>query len=174
MNGKYSFKLRFNKKAISKWAGQYPREYDAELETLLAPQAKVRGYMVKPEFEQFCRWKTPRSQRRVASNSADYVEAVTQTVLSTPNERLRVEVLLLLNGVSWPTASVILHFCHADPYPILDFRALWSLGLDANTVPYNFEFWYEYTLFCRKLAKEVDVSMRELDRALWQYSKENR
>lgn len=26
-----------------------------------------------------------------------------------------------------------------------------SLGIDANTVPYNFEFWHEYTRFCRKL-----------------------
>jgi len=75
-------------------------------------------------------------------------------------------VLLLLNGVHWPTASVILHFCHADPYPILDVRALWSLGIDANTVPYNFEFWNEYTQFCRKLAGEAKVTMRELDRAL--------
>ena len=173
MANNYPFKLRFNKKAISKWAGQYPREYDVELETILAPQVRKRGYLLKPEFEKFCRWKTPRSQKRVASNPADYIEAITQTALSTPNERLRIEVLLLLDGVSWPTASVILHFCHADPYPILDFRALWSLGVDASIVPYNFEFWWEYTSFCRKLAKEADVSMRELDRALWKYSEQN-
>jgi hypothetical protein len=170
MVNKYPFKLRFNKKFISKWANQYPHEYDAELETILAPQVRQRGYLLKPEFEKLCRWKTPRSQKRVASNPADYIEAVTQIALSSPNERLRVEVLLLLDGVSWPTASVILHFCHTEAYPILDFRALWSLGVDASTVTYNFELWHEYTLYCRKLANEAGVSMRELDRALWKYS----
>ncbi len=37
-------------------------------------------------------------------------------------------VLRFLDGVEWPTASTILHFCGARPYPILDYRALWSLG----------------------------------------------
>jgi hypothetical protein len=167
------FKLCFNKKAVSKWACGYPRDYDRDLETVIAPKVKVRGYLLQDEFIYLCRWKTPRSQSKVASNPADYIEAITQTALSTPSERLRIEVLTLLNGVRWPTASVILHFCHADPYPILDVRALWSLSVDANTVPYNFEFWWEYTLFCRTLAQEASVTMRELDRALWQYSKVN-
>lgn len=170
--GKLRFKLGFSKKAVQEWAGKYSIYYDNDVEAL-APQIRERGYLIKSEFEVFCRWKTPRSQRRVASNPADYIEAVTQTALSTPNERLRIEVLLLLSGVRWPTASVILHFCHREPYPILDYRALWSLGIDANTVPYNFEFWNEYTQFCRKLANEVGVSMRELDRALWKYSEQN-
>lgn len=33
--------------------------------------------------------------------------------------------------------------------------------------PYKFEFWNKYTKFCRKLADEAHVTMRELDRALW-------
>ena len=45
--------------------------------------------------------------------------------------------------------------------------------IDANTVPYNFEFWSDYTLFCRRLAEDAEVTMRELDRALWGYPKEN-
>lgn len=173
MTKKYLFKLRFKKIAISGWAGQYSVEYDAELETGPAPQVRQRGYLLKPEFERFCRWKTPRSQKLVASNSAEYVEAVTQTALSTPNEQLRIEVLLLLSGVRWPTASVILHFCHAERYPILDYRALWSLGMNANPAKYNFDLWWAYTSFCRELADEAGVSMRELDRALWKYSEVN-
>ena len=157
----YLFKLRLKKNAIREWSARYPIDYDVEIETLIAPRVKACGYFLRDEFIGLCHWKTPRSQRRVASNPTDYIEAVTQTALSTTNERLRIEVLLLLNGVRWPTASVILHFCHADPYPILDVRALWSLSIDANAVPYNFEFWNEYTQFCRKLAKEVNVIMIE-------------
>jgi hypothetical protein len=40
--------------------------------------------------------------------------------------------------------------------------------VEASAVVYNFEFWWEYTLFCRELAQEAKVNMRELDRALWQ------
>ena len=78
---------------------------------------------------------------------------------------------MLLDGVNWPTASVLLHFGARDPYPILDFRALWSLQV---SVPkqYGFEFWWAYSECCRVLAKKHKVSMRTLDRALWQYSKE--
>jgi hypothetical protein len=173
MASKYPFKLRFNKRAIQKWAERYPVEYDKEPETVIAPQIKARGYFLQEEFVRLCRWKTPRSRSRVASNPADYIEAITQTALTVPSERLRIEVLLLLNGVRWPTASVVLHFCHADPYPILDVRALWSVGINANPASYRFEFWNEYTQYCRKLARDAQVSMRELDRALWQYSKEN-
>jgi hypothetical protein len=74
--------------------------------------------------------------------------------------------------VAFPTASVLLHFAHRDRFPILDFRALWSLGIDEPPTAYTFEFWSAYTRECRSLAEAAEVSMRTLDRALWQYSKE--
>ena len=57
-------------------------------------------------------------------------------------------------------------------YPIIDYRALWSLGV-TDPPPYTFDFWWAYTEHCRALAKKYRASMRVLDRALWQYSKEN-
>ena len=167
------FKPRVTASKLKALAQHYPVDYDHEIESVIVPQVRGRGYFTKPEFESICHWKTPRSRPKVAGNSADYIEAVTRTALSTKSEQLRIEVLTLLNGVSWPTASVILHFCHKDAYPILDVRALWSLGVEASMVTYNFELWWEYTQVCRGLAKSADLSMRELDRALWQYSKEN-
>lgn len=167
------FNLRPSLKRLSDYATRYPAEYDREIETTLAPAVHKRGYFTKPEFEQLCKWKTPRSQKRVASNTADYIEAVTRTALSTPSEQLQIEVLTLLDGVNFPTASVVLHFCHKEPYPILDVRALWSLGVESSQVTYDFALWWEYTLYCRNLAAKAGVSMRELDRALWQYSKEH-
>jgi hypothetical protein len=104
--------------------------------------------------------------------SRGLIAAVTGTALSTDNERLRIEVLTLLSGVNWPTASVILHFCAREPYPILDVRALWSLSMPA-ALPYDYPLWAEYTKVSRQLAARAGVSLRELDRALWLYSKEN-
>lgn len=165
--------MRFNQKKIPYWSARYPIAYDDRVENVIAPQARARGFYTKPEFLELCRWKTPRSKPRVESNPDGFIEEVTRTALSTPDERLRIEVLTLLEGVRWPTASALLHFGHSDPYPILDYRALFSLGLDASQIRDNFAFWWEYTRFCRQLAEKAGCSMRELDRALWQYSKEN-
>ncbi len=81
------------------------------------------------------------------------------------------ELLLPLAGVGWPTASVILHFCDAKPFPILDTRALWSLGL-RKPPAYSLPFWRACVEFTRGLAASAGCDLRTLDRALWQYSRE--
>jgi len=55
-------------------------------------------------------------------------------------------------------------------FPILDVRALWSAGLDA-TPSYGFALWREYTEFLRGISTDAGVTMRTVDKALWQYSK---
>ena len=116
-------------------------------------------------------WKTPRSRPRCASNEEEYVEAVTHAAFASKDERFKMDALRLLSGVEWPTASVLLHFCDEGRYPILDVRALWSLGF-TKPPAYNHGFWIAYVEFTRNIAAAAGVSMRTLDRALWQYSKE--
>lgn len=72
--------------------------------------------------------------------------------------------------MDWPTASVVLHFCDGGAWPILDFRALWSLR-QPDGVRYDFAYWARYADATRALAAEAGVTMRALDRALWAYSK---
>jgi len=165
-----SFAVKFDVAHLQMLADAYQYADDHEVEHVIAPAAKQRGHFTKDEFQRLCRWKTARSRSRVASNPAALVEEVTRIALSTPDEELRIRVLTLLKGVSWPTASVVLHFAHREQYPILDFRALWSLGSEPPS-QYTFEFWSSYVRFCRELAVKTGVSMRTLDRALWQYSK---
>jgi len=167
------FELKFDRKEIQYWSGRYPLAYDNRVENVISPKVRERGYFTKPELLALCRWKTPRSKPLIESNPKEFIKDVTHTALSTPHERLRIEVLTLLRGVSWPTASVLLHFGHSNPYPILDYRALWSLGVEKPQDSYDFDFWWDYTKFCRRLAAKTGLNMRELDRALWQYSKEN-
>jgi hypothetical protein len=153
------------------WADRYSYPSEAEIEKRIAPLARARGYLQRHEFLEMCRWKTPRSQPRCEANSEEFVRDVTRTAFGTRNEELKIRVLLLLQGVSWPTASVILHFCDEQRYPILDVRALWSVGL--RRVPtYTFSLWWQYTCFIRGIGDRTGLSMRAIDRALWQYSKE--
>ncbi|MCP5519725.1 MAG: hypothetical protein H7A45_21000 [Verrucomicrobiales bacterium] len=164
------FQLRFPLREIDHWAGRYDDD-DRPL-SRISEAVKARRFLTKEEFLVICRWKSPRTRPRCDANPAPFVREVTRCALRAASERLRIEVLTLLDGVGWPTASVILHFFHREPYPILDFRALWSLGAEAEA-PYRFAFWSGYTEHCRKLAEQAGVSMRTLDRALWQYSREN-
>lgn len=170
-----NFQLRFAASEVHHWAEKYRAAMKAEERDLIdevAPAAGARGWLTKGEFLAVCHWKSPRSQPRCQKNHEDFVRAVTATALSTENERLRIEVLRLLDGVEWPTASAILHLVHPDRYPLLDIRALWSVGANMHR-PYDFELWRAYTGFCRTIADACGASMRDVDRALYQFSVEN-
>jgi hypothetical protein len=165
------FKLQFPKRQIPHWAEQYAYQIgDADI-TNLGRKARERGYLRKDDYLTLCYWKTPRTQSRCARNPDDRVREATRLALGTTDNRAKIGILRLLDGVDWPTASVILHFCDPLPYPILDYRALWSLGY-RKPPPYTFEFWMAYTAFTRELSRATGHSMRTVDRALWQYSKE--
>jgi hypothetical protein len=168
---KYEFRLRFPLSEVMFWAARYVYADDAEVEAI-GKAARERGWFTRDEFLTVARWKSPRSRRLCEENDESAVKAVTQLALSTPDERQRIETLTHLRGIGFPTASVLLHLGHRDPYPIIDFRALWSLGVQSPPAAYSFTFWWAYTQACRSLAREAGVRMRTLDRALWQYSKE--
>ena len=169
---KSTFTLRFPVSEIQHWASQYSYPGEDLIVEKLGPAARARGYLLRSEFLHLCRWKTPRSQPRCAANSSSSVREATTIALATEDERAKMYILRTLSGVEWPTASVILHFCDKRPYPIVDYRALWSLG-HVKPPPYSSDFWMDYTAFCRDLALSTGHDMRTIDRALWQYSKEH-
>jgi hypothetical protein len=102
------FSLRFDPRQIPYWASRYPIENDLNIEQNIAPAVRKRGFYLRDEFLELCWWKTPRSRPRAEQNTAGFIEEVTKVSLATSNERLRVEVLTLLSGVNWPSASVLL------------------------------------------------------------------
>ena len=167
------FKLQFDESMIPELAKRYSYPLEDKVVEEIGPRSKSRGYFTEADFKALCYWKTPRSQSKVNSNPPGIIEEATRIALSTEYEEFRIGVLTLLHGVSWPTASVVLHFAHKDPYPIIDYRALWSLGIKSRPLYYTFDYWWGYVKVCRELADKCRVSMRDLDRALWQYSKEN-
>lgn len=168
------FKLRFEISEIQEYASQYSYNRSEQIVIENSEEIKSRGYLTKKELQIIGEWKTPRSKSRIASNSEDYIKEVTGIAFSTESLKLRIEILTLLVGIGWPTASVLLHFYHNERYPIIDFRALYSLNCEhIKPQDYKFEFWQKYTDFTRSLADQASVDMRTLDQALWQYSKKN-
>ena len=132
---------------------------------------RARGHYTREEFIEVCAWKTPRSRPRVAANSETAVAEATGRALAASDEATRFAALVELQGVGAPTASTLLYCALPDDYPILDVRALESLGVKPRSV-YPMSFWLECLEACRALALSSGVSIRTLDKALWQYSKE--
>jgi hypothetical protein len=108
----------------------------------------------------------------VASNSPAAIRAATRRAFAADDPAEQVAQLLALAGVGLPTASVLLHFAFPESLPILDVRALESLGVTGHP-SHTPAFWAEYVRVCGGLAATQGVSMRTLDKALWQYSKES-
>jgi hypothetical protein len=133
--------------------------------------ARARGHYTRAELIEISAWKTVRSRPKVASNSEAAVIDATSRAFATTDEAARMGAVLELAGVGVPTASTLLYVAFPDDYPILDVRALESLGVKPRS-QYPISFWLEYLAACRELAHRHGVSIRTLDKALWQHSKE--
>ncbi len=173
------FKLQFPTSEVAALAGRYLESLDEETLKLeerliqeVGPRSRERGFVDGEDFLALVRWKGPRTLTYARRSPEHRVREATRMALETSAEDLRLDVLQLLSGVGVPVASVILHFCHPEPYPIVDFRAFRSLGVEELPNPLPFEDWWEYVQTCRGLAAATDASMRDLDRALWQYDRE--
>ena len=165
-------KLRCKESEIKALASRYQYPLKETMVLNLRPSIAARGHMKKNELRIIAQWKAPRSAGHVENNSEEYVKEITGFAFQATTERARIELLTNLDGVRWPTSSVILHFFHEEPYPIIDFRTLWSVSLPVPA-QYTFAFWWPYVQFCRDLSRRTGIDMRTLDRGLWQYSKEN-
>jgi hypothetical protein len=165
-----AFRLQFPSQEIKSLARRFPASDDRRL-LVVGAAVRARGHYVREEFIEVCAWKTPRSRPRVAANTEAAVVEATGRALGSGDEAARFAALLELEGVGAPTASTLLYAAFPDDYPILDVRALESLGVKSRST-YPVSFWLEYLEVCRTLARDHGVSIRTLDKALWQHSKE--
>lgn len=168
------FNLQFDPARIHALADRYDYPGERELIRDVVKPAKANRYFTADQFVRLVAWKTQgRSVPLVLENSPDELEAATRTALDpATREPRRAGVLVALRGVGYPVASCVLHFAHRDPYPVLDRRALQSLGYRTQRTVYSETFWQDYVAVCRTLARAHNVSMRTLDRALWRWPDE--
>jgi len=161
--------LIYSKKYELKVKGTSDQFIEEELRDWFA----TRKYLTREKLIRLGYWKSPRPLKRYKHelNTDERVREITKFSLASKDEFIRFMCLQLLKGVSWGVASVILHFAYPDQYMIMDYRAIKSLGIK-QPKNYNFDFWMEYTTHVRGLAKKLQVTIRELDKALWMHSKE--
>lgn len=167
--------LRFPESEIPYWANQYTehqREENRMREQYLIDlrcDVLVRGYLTQQELHTIARWKSPRRAALTLENTDGFIREITEEAFTSPDDWTKLLTLTQLQGIGQPTASAILHLYDEGAYPILDIHALWSVGRQWKKRT-SYPFWSEYIECCRDTANRNDVSMRELDMALWKYS----
>ena len=187
--------MRADRAFVERWRARYFSESkesqineEEDLLRRVGPAIRERGYYTVGELQRVNRWKLPteRNRSRLAKNSHHRVRAVTEKALAAP-EPLQLYTLQLLHGVSAAVASALLIFPFPDRHTVIDFRVARALeALDhARQLPDEL-LWRQrppsdnswlppyapYLDACRRLAAHLNVSLRDLDRALWQWHKE--
>ncbi len=162
----------FTKDWVRELAGRYSYAGD-DAARKAGDRAASAGRYSRGDFLTVVRWKSPRAVPLAEQNTARAVVRATTAAFHTDSEVERMIRLLELRGVGVPIASALLHFAFPDRYPILDYRALASLGEKSRRTQYTSAFWNDYVQRCRGLAEDLGVSLRDLDKALWQHSRES-
>lgn len=167
--------MELTRNNIIRYAKVYDAHYrdkDRTAEDELKKWLKNNCYLDKEKFIRLGVWKSPRTIRHYKNNNNETIREATKKSFTSKDEKEKIEILLALNGVGFPVASAILHFAFPNKYSILDFRAIWSLCWRQPTY-YNFAFWQKYCERLKSLSKQLKLPIRTIDKALWEYSKEN-
>jgi len=166
-------RLQFPTSEISVLARRYVdgRERGA----LIAGRAIAGGDCTQARLRIIYVWKTRNMRgmvRLLDKNTDEEIADALRLAVSAKTERGAMASLMGLEGVNVAVASAVMTAIRPRRYTVIDFRALHSLGVE-NRNGLSLGFYLEYLEFCRSLAKEQGVTLRELDRALWRWSKEN-
>jgi hypothetical protein len=164
-----NFRLQFGPSEIPNLAKRYDGQNDTE--ALHAGQRIAQGDCSRKNLETIFHWKTKgRGASRLMANSDGEVAEALSIAAKALYERSAISVLIGLIGVDVPVASAILTAINPERYTVIDFRAIESLGF--TTKDRSVDFYLYYLECCRALAERHQVTLRDLDRALWQWSSE--
>lgn len=159
-------------------ANHQENELEQRIRDSIREQKKQgRSYLTKSILRDILRWKAARVGKLIKDNEDDFVEAVTKLAFAAKNERLRVEALTLIKGVGYRVATAVLHFWCPERYTVMDWRVWGTLqkqGYLDEEIRNDFTHWQDYLRVCRQIADKNQVSLRKLDKACWQYSKEKK
>ncbi len=112
-------------------------------------------------------WKSPRPKSYLNDNDPNDIIEALRLVTTVQQERTAMAVLCGLHGVSVPMASAILTAINRERFTVIDWRSLNGLGIQKKKQHLSLNDYLAYLSFCRTKSKTRNVTLRELDRALW-------
>jgi hypothetical protein len=175
----YQFKIRYNAADIQTLAARYLqtpyKSWTAGDEDRLMEEAGwrlVNGSFDVADVFTIILWKSHRPVWLFEQNAPAVVEtAIKDAIAATRAGDMRraVQFLTRLSGVGVKMASAVLTALFPNVYTVCDVRASEALGQrDLSSLRY----YVAYLTACARMAAEHGVSLRDLDRANWQWSKE--
>lgn len=167
-SGTAQFTLRFPAHMIPALAVAYDDDDQAAFEAGRRIGAGSRG---RKDLMAIFEWKTRgRGRSRLAGNTDDEIADALNLTIVAQTDRAAMAVLIGLTGVDIPVASAIATIIDPQRFTIIDFRTIWSLGVE-RVAYYSVGFYLDYLASCRRIAADVGTNLRTLDRALWQIFK---
>jgi len=148
---------------------------------IVSPRFARTGTLPPYDFFAIVIWKSNRTKTKIVAGLASTsktVEALMREVSAASELEPKVNALLQVPGIGLAMASAILTVCHPDEFTVLDYRAWDTLRLSdvpglPSRYPATTSEYLQYCLACKHLAQRVDLSLRDLDRALWARSWES-
>jgi hypothetical protein len=142
---------------------------DEDIPAMVAGKAVLNGDFSPKHLDTIFRWKTKdRGKSRIRLNSdSEIVDALRLATLAK-EPRSTMAVLMGLHGVATPVAAAVATAIYPSIHTMFDFRALEALGCTNHDM--SLPAYLKYREFCLSLASEWNMTLRNLDRALWQWS----
>jgi hypothetical protein len=163
-----TFTPQLTKEEALKLAKQHsPAKDDAHM---TAGHAIKNGDYSFDNLRAIFKWKTNnRGKTRLDKNSMSEIEEALRLAATAKESRSAIAVLRGLSGVNVPVASAIMTLVHPDKYTVVDYRSLEALGVKSGRI--SVTFYLHYLRYCTELAQKWGMSLRDLDHALWYWSK---
>lgn len=112
--------LRIPADQIRAYRDRYDYEVDPNL-SHIREAAKTQRHITRRQLHEIAQWKSKRRAALVNENDEGFVREITEFAFRASHEHSRIGALVLLAGVHYPTASVVLR--------LLRRRHLSDLGL---------------------------------------------
>ncbi len=154
--------------------GSFIENYDIEVQLFKTGKLiRERGFLTKKEFLSICLWKSRRPKPLYIQNDETFVIEQSRKAFSEQDEITKIGYLTALKGVEIPTASAILTVVFPENYGIIDVRCIETLN---NLKQIDFERitiqnWLKYVSLLRNLSAELNLSCREIEKALFAYNR---
>ena len=144
----------------------------------MCKKVKERGFLTKEEFVKIGMWKSPRPKNLYLSNPEEEIISISKKILLSNSEKEKMALLNTLKGVSIPVASAILTVINPENYGVIDIRDWQLLHLygEVNSKPkgqgFNLDDWLIFLEIIRKYAKELEISVRDVEITLYFHHKD--
>lgn len=155
---------------------------DAHLMSDLAALRNARKpfYLTHEELERILKWKLRaqygRQLKQRALNDNKTIQTITRAAfeIQHPDKgyetELRLNLLRSIRGVEVPVASAVLSLCFPEEYAVIDYRG-WEALFGKKTNPYTVKDYIRYVNVVRELANNYQVTVKDMDTAIWQMHK---